>query len=99
MAVAPQVVAIPLYLGLMALELVEVRRERRDAERSGTTPEMLGYTGKDTATSLSMGIGSLVWGALFAGVTLAVDLFFYDRRLLDLGSYASSARARNYRTA
>jgi sterol desaturase/sphingolipid hydroxylase (fatty acid hydroxylase superfamily) len=91
MAVAPQVVAIPLYLGLMALELVEVRRERRDAERSGTTPEMLGYTGKDTATSLTMGIGSLVWGALFAGVTLAVDLFFYDRRLLDLGSYADGS--------
>ncbi len=50
----------------MALELVEVRRERRDAERSGTTPAMLGYTGKDIATSLTMGIGSLVWGALFA---------------------------------
>ena len=27
MAVAPQVVAFPLYLGLMALELVEVRRD------------------------------------------------------------------------
>lgn len=91
MALAPQVVAIPLYLGLMALELVEVRRERRDAERQGTAPHLTGYTGKDTATSLTMGIGSLVWGAIFAGVSLAFDFFFYDRRLLDLGSFASGS--------
>ncbi|MGD9956680.1 MAG: sterol desaturase family protein [Candidatus Nanopelagicales bacterium] len=91
MALAPQVVAIPLYLGLMALELVEVRREKRDAERAGTAPHLVGYTAKDTATSLTMGIGSLVWGAAFATVSLAFDFFFYDRRLLDLGSYANGA--------
>lgn len=91
MALAPQVVAIPLYLGLMALELVEVRREKRDAERAGTAPHLVGYTAKDTATSLTMGIGSLVWGAVFATVSLAFDFFFYDRRLLDLGAYANGA--------
>lgn len=91
MALAPQVVAIPLYLGLMALELVEVRREKRDAERAGTPPHLVGYTAKDTATSLTMGIGSLVWGAVFAGISLAFDFFFYDHRLLDLGSYADGS--------
>jgi sterol desaturase/sphingolipid hydroxylase (fatty acid hydroxylase superfamily) len=91
MALAPQVVAIPLYLGLMALELVEVRRERRDAGRQGAAPQLAGYTTKDTATSLTMGIGSLVWGAVFAGVSLAFDFFFYDRRLFDLGSFANGS--------
>lgn len=91
MAFSPTVVAIPLYLGLMALEAVEIRRERREAERAGTAPSLLGYERKDTATSLTMGIGSLVVGAIFAGVALVFDLWFYDRRVVDLGSYAEGA--------
>ena len=91
MAVSPTVVAIPLYLGLMALEAIEIRRERRDASRQGTSPSLLGYERKDTATSLTMGVGSLVVGAIFAGVALAFSLLFYDRRIFDLGSYAEGA--------
>ena len=89
MALSPQVVAIPLYLGLMALELVEVRRESREEAERGTPARMIGYEPKDTATSLTMGIGSLVVGAIFAGIALAFSFWFYDRRLLDLGDVAA----------
>ena len=81
----PQVVAIPLYLGLMALELVEVRRERKEQERTGVPARMLGYERRDTATSLTMGIGSLVVGALLMWLELRpMDILrgvqaFFDR--------------------
>jgi sterol desaturase/sphingolipid hydroxylase (fatty acid hydroxylase superfamily) len=91
MAIQPQVVAIPLYLGLMALELVEVRRERKEQERTGEPARMLGYERRDTATSLTMGIGSLVVGAIFAAVSLAFDLFVYEHRIVDLGSLADGS--------
>jgi sterol desaturase/sphingolipid hydroxylase (fatty acid hydroxylase superfamily) len=91
MALSPQVVAIPLYLGLMALELVEVRRERREEAERGLPPRMIGYEPKDTATSLTMGIGSLVVGAIFAGIALAFDFWVYDHRVVDLGSVAGGA--------
>ncbi len=91
MALGPTTLAIPLYLGLMTLEYVEIRREAKADAREGRAPALLGYELKDSATSITMGLGSLVVGAVFAGISLAFGLWVYSYRVLDLGAYAEGA--------
>ena len=91
MAFEPQLVAIPLYLGQMALEGIEIRRERRDERRTETGAQILGYERRDTTTSLAMGIGSVIVGVIFAGVALAWAMFFYSHRVVDLGGVADGS--------
>lgn len=87
----PSLVAIPLYLGLIGLEALEVRRERKQEAATGIAPHMLGYERRDTLASLGMGIGSVLIGAALAGIVLFVDFAVYDHRQVDLGSVASGA--------
>ena len=76
------VVAIPLYIATMSLE-VFVHWRRPD-------PDQRGYEPKDAATSILMGLGSLVVGALLAAVMLAFLTFFHQFAVVDLGSWLTS---------
>jgi sterol desaturase/sphingolipid hydroxylase (fatty acid hydroxylase superfamily) len=76
------VVAIPLYILTMSLELfLHWRRPRADQQ---------GYKLADTRTSLIMGLGSLVIGALFAGIQLGFLSFFAQFAVLDLGDFLNA---------
>lgn len=71
------VVAIPLYIVTMAAEiLLHWRRP---------VAGQVGYSAKDTATSLAMGVGSLVVAALLAVVQLGFLSFFQRFAVADLG--------------
>lgn len=62
--------AIPVFLGLLILEAVSYRFLPDDEER--------GYEVRDTATSLSMGIGSLVVGAPWKLVVVVAYAGLYE---------------------
>ena len=66
--------AIPLFIGLMLLELV-LSLSRR----------VRGYEVKDTFTSLAMGVGNRIIYAVIGGGLLALQLWLYEHRLIDLG--------------
>lgn len=72
------VVAIPLYVLTMALEIFLHWRRPREGQQ--------GYEVRDTATSLAMGVGSLVVAAIFAAVQLAFLSFFARFAVVDLGA-------------
>lgn len=91
MDLSPQIVALPFFVLLMALELLELRRERRDAAARGVPSRALGYERKDTATSVSMGIGSVIIGLALTGLVLLIDFAVYEHRVLDLGSVAGGS--------
>jgi sterol desaturase/sphingolipid hydroxylase (fatty acid hydroxylase superfamily) len=70
-------VAIPLFLALLVVEaVVAARRGQRIHEAS------------DTAASLAMGVGSILAGAAWKGVLVAITFFLHERRLFDLGTGA-----------
>lgn len=69
--------AIPFFVLTMIGEW-RVLRSRRKA---------LGYTGKDTAASLSMGIGYLVFAAAFALLTVPLYVFLSQYAFFDLAGY------------
>jgi sterol desaturase/sphingolipid hydroxylase (fatty acid hydroxylase superfamily) len=71
------VVAIPLYVLTMSLEVFAHWRRPRAEQR--------GYSAADSRTSLVMGLGSLVIGAAVAGIQLAFLTFFAQFAVLDLG--------------
>jgi sterol desaturase/sphingolipid hydroxylase (fatty acid hydroxylase superfamily) len=62
--------AIPLFVGLLVLEIVSYRFLPDDDER--------GYELRDTATSLSMGLGSLIVGAPWKLVVLVASAGVYQ---------------------
>ena len=62
--------AIPVFLGLLILEVLSYRFLPDDSER--------GYEVRDTATSLSMGIGSLVVGAPWKLVVVVAYAGLYE---------------------
>jgi sterol desaturase/sphingolipid hydroxylase (fatty acid hydroxylase superfamily) len=62
--------AIPIFILLVVLEWVSFRLHPDD--------EQLGYSVKDTATSLSMGIGSIFWDLLWKLPILAGYLALYE---------------------
>ncbi len=66
--------AIPAFVALIVLEMLVARR--RDPSR---------YHPRDTLTSLLLGTGSTVAGALTAGVVLAAALVLYDHRPITIG--------------
>ena len=71
------VIAIPLYLLTMSLEVFLHWRRPVAGQR--------GYSIVDARTSLLMGLGSLVVGALLVGVQLLFLTFFSQFAVLDLG--------------
>lgn len=72
------IVAIPLYIVTMAVEIfLHVRRP---------VPGQRGYATKDTATSLAMGLGSLVVAAALAALQLLILSFFAQFAIVDLGA-------------
>ena len=76
------IVAIPLYIVTMAVEIfLHVRRP---------VPGQRGYATKDTATSLAMGLGSLVVAAALAALQLLILSFFAQFAIVDLGALDSS---------
>ena len=66
--------AIPLFIATMLLEAWLGRRRHKTY-----------YERKDTITSLSLGIGSVVAGLLVGGSVFALALFVYQFRLFEIG--------------
>ena len=75
------VVAAPLFIGGMALEAMSYRWAPDSRQR--------GYALRDSATSITMGLGSLVIGAVWALVALAAFGWVSDHAPLDLGAVAA----------
>ncbi len=70
----PVTLAIPAFILLVLVEMVVARfRDRRR------------YCPRDTLTSLSLGLGSTVAGALSAGVVFALATWVWGFRLFDIG--------------
>ena len=70
----PTELAIPAFVLLMLVEIWWVRRRDRRA-----------YEPRDTLTSLALGLGSTVAGALTGGLALAIAFWVYQYRLFDIG--------------
>ena len=70
----PTVYAIPFFVLSMAIEAFILFRRGE------------GYDPRDTAASLSGGLGVLVTGGLLKGVTLALYGAIYTHRLFDIGT-------------
>ena len=70
----PVQLAVPAFIALMLAEMFFVRWRGRGA-----------YEPRDTLTSLLLGTGSTVAGALSGGVILAVALWLWQHRLFDIG--------------
>ena len=66
--------AVPGFILLMLLEIFWARRNRPNE-----------YEERDTLTSLAMGLGSTVVGALEAGAILALFAWVYQYRLFEIG--------------
>ena len=70
----PTELAIPAFVLLMLVEIWWVRRRDRKA-----------YEPRDTLTSLALGLGSTVAGALTGGLALGIAFWVYQYRLFDIG--------------
>jgi sterol desaturase/sphingolipid hydroxylase (fatty acid hydroxylase superfamily) len=66
--------AIPAFIALLALELWGARRSGKRL-----------HEGKDTRTSLGLGLGSLVAGLLSGGLVAALAVSLYRFRLFEIG--------------
>ncbi|WP_020480417.1 sterol desaturase family protein [Sandarakinorhabdus sp. AAP62] len=73
MAVDPVAVAIPMFVIAIFVELVAVRMGWRGD-----------YDWRDTGTSLAMGLGNTISGALLAGSVTGIALWLWQHRLLDI---------------
>lgn len=67
-------ISLALFVFLMIAEMIVSRRRNAGA-----------YEFRDTATSLFMGLGSLVIDAIYAGIHLAIVLAVYSVHLFDIG--------------
>ncbi|MFA9564463.1 MAG: sterol desaturase family protein [Acidimicrobiales bacterium] len=76
----PTIAAIPAFLGTVAAEAYLLRGDR--AARRG----MQGYTAKDAAASISMGLGSLAIGAVSAAAYHRVDDKLRAHKVVNVGS-------------
>ncbi|MFN3819037.1 sterol desaturase family protein [Blastomonas sp.] len=70
----PTELAIPAFVLLMLVEIWWVRRRDRRA-----------YEPRDTLTSLALGLGSTVAGALTGGLALLIAFQVYEHRIFDIG--------------
>ena len=77
----PVAIAVPAFVVLMLVEIVVAHRMGRRAARAGTA----GYEPRDTLTSLLLGLGNTVTGALFGGVAVALWIWAAPYRLFDIG--------------
>lgn len=66
--------AVPFFVVLILIEILWARRRARHS-----------YESRDTAVSLSLGLGSSVAGLVFGGAIAAVSLWLYEFRLFDIG--------------
>ncbi len=66
--------AIPVFVALILLEIAWARRTRPDS-----------YEARDTLTSLALGLGSTVAGALTGGLVFAAALWLYQYRVMTIG--------------
>lgn len=76
----PKFAAVPFFLGTVALEAFHLRKQRQ----VGGEPTV-GYEAKDTAASLSMGVGNLAIGLAASAVLAPIERKVHDRRLIDVG--------------
>lgn len=72
--------AIPAFIALMALEVAWAKR------RLASGASVVGYELKDSAASLTMGLGSLGIGVVAAFLRVPFFAWLYEHRFLDLGS-------------
>lgn len=72
--------AIPAFIALMALEVAWAKR------RLASGVSVVGYELKDSAASLTMGLGSLAIGVVAAFLRVPFFAWLYEHRFLDLGS-------------
>jgi sterol desaturase/sphingolipid hydroxylase (fatty acid hydroxylase superfamily) len=72
--------AIPGFVALMIIEALWVRRARRD------DAALRGYAVRDTATSLTLGIGNVVLHAATNAATFGLLVVAYEHRLFTLPS-------------
>ncbi|MFM5884447.1 MAG: sterol desaturase family protein [Novosphingobium sp.] len=72
--VSPVDLAVPFFILLIVIEAFWARRRAPNA-----------YEPRDTLSSLAMGLGSTVAGALFAGLFAAMALALYQVRVTDIG--------------
>lgn len=73
----PVTYAIPAFILLMAAEIIAYRRRGEQ----GTA----GYEARDTLTSLLLGLGNTVAGALFGAATVAVLVWGYRFHVFEIG--------------
>jgi sterol desaturase/sphingolipid hydroxylase (fatty acid hydroxylase superfamily) len=66
--------AIPVFIALILIELVWAKRRQPDS-----------YEPRDTLTSLVLGTGSTVAGALFGGFVAVLAMGLYEQRLVTIG--------------
>ena len=78
----PLTMAIPFFLGSLALEAWMLRGERAEAKG------MAGFEKRDTAASLAMGVGNLAVNTALAGAVAKVDDALRKRRVVDVGGGA-----------
>jgi sterol desaturase/sphingolipid hydroxylase (fatty acid hydroxylase superfamily) len=94
------ILAVPVFLATMAAECLLLRR------RSTVGPDVqvpadvsnvqrpIGYSAKDTAASLAMGLGMLVVGGVAHRVLAPATRWLYDRRVVSLGGVPDPATGR-----
>ena len=70
----PVQLAIPFFILAIVLEILLGRFGKARAH----------YEVRDTATSLTMGLGSTIAGALFGGVIFATTVWVYQHRLFTI---------------
>ncbi len=71
---SPTQIAVPAFIVLILLEIFFVRTRNRGA-----------YEARDTLTSLLLGTGSTIAGALAAGFIFVTATWIYELRLFDIG--------------
>ncbi len=81
----PKILAIPVFLATVAGEAWMLRATPAGADGSALRNKA-GYEPRDTATSLTMGVGNLVIGALVAGTLHRFDEKLRARRIIDVGT-------------
>jgi sterol desaturase/sphingolipid hydroxylase (fatty acid hydroxylase superfamily) len=79
----PVTLATPLFVVTVIAEIIFARLGRARAR----------YEAKDTAVSLSMGLGSTIAGVLLGGATVAASLWVYQHRLFTIPMGAAWAWA------
>ena len=70
----PVTLATPFFIATVILEIVLARLNKVEAR----------YEARDTAVSLTLGLGSTIAGVLIAGVSFAASLWVYQHRLFTI---------------